>query len=99
MVWSCFGVMPISSTVGITDGISLVLGAGVAYSDDYWGPSGWNHYFANASLPIELNCRATLTPYIGYLGAPDGWVVDGIFSNGQPQSDILHGGVALTVSF
>ena len=84
----------------LTDSISFVLGGGVAYSDGYFGGSGWNHYFASASLPIALNCRTTLTPYIGYLGATDGMIVDGInVGVGGPQSDILHGGVSLTVSF
>jgi hypothetical protein len=85
--------------VSLTDDISLVLGAGVAYSDGYWDGSGWNHYYATASLPISLNCRTTLTPYIGYIGGPDTWIVDGIFGGIEPQSDILHGGVALSVSF
>lgn len=114
----------IERTFGITDTVSLVLGAGVGFADGYWdagavglvpsptvlpgavgfGPSstgsGWNHYFITASLPIELNCRATLTPYLGYNGAPDGWLVDGINAGVDgPQSDILHGGVSLSVSF
>ncbi len=106
----------LEKTFGITDAVSLVLGAGVGYSDGYYGPgtvygglvpnaftprdSGWNHYYITASLPIELNCRATLTPYIGYNGGPDTWIVDGINAGvGGPQSDILHGGVSLSVSF
>ena len=84
---------------GLTDDVALVLGAGVAFSDGYWGPSGWNHYYLNASLPITLNCRTTLTPYIGYVGAPDTWVVDGIVGGIAPQSDVLHGGVSMSVSF
>ncbi len=94
---------------GLTDNISLVLGTGVGYSDNYFHPavpnfstprdSGWNHYYVTASLPIELNCRTTLTPYIGYVGGPDSWIVDGINVTGDPQSDILHGGVTLSVSF
>lgn len=94
---------------GLTDNISLVLGAGVGYSDGYFNPlvpngstprdSGWNHYYVTASLPITLNCRTTLTPYIGYNGGPDSWIVDGINPTGDPQSDILHGGVSLSVSF
>jgi len=96
---------------------NLVLNAGMAYSDNYFGgnmnggglaerASGWNHYYIRASLPIELNCRTTLTPYIGYNGAPDGWIQDGNGGGGQSggaagfnQSDILHGGVSLNVSF
>jgi hypothetical protein len=91
---------------GVTDSISLVLGAGVGYSDGYFDfvgatGSGWNHYYVTASLPIALNCRTTLTPYIGYNGAPDTWIADGInvSSMGIDQSDILHGGVTLSVSF
>lgn len=91
-------------------GLNLVLGGGVAYSDNYWGTlptaqsggrsSGWNHYYFSAALPIELNCRATLTPFIGYSGAPDGWLADGINAVGiGSQSDILHGGVTLSVNF
>lgn len=83
----------------LTDDVSLVLGAGVTYTDGYWGPSGWNNYYLTASLPISLNCRTTLTPYIGYVGAPDTWVVDGIFGTNDAQSDVLHGGVSVNVSF
>lgn len=91
---------------GVTDSISLVLGAGVGYSDGYFDfvgatGSGWNHYYATASLPIELNGRTTLTPYIGFNGATNGMIADGITSPtvGVAQSDILHGGVTLSVSF
>lgn len=84
---------------GLTDNVSLVLATGVGYSDGYWIGSGWNHYYVTASLPIQLNCRTVLTPYIGYNGGPDTWVVDGIFGADSPQSDILHGGVSLQVSF
>lgn len=87
----------------------LVLAGGVAYADNYWGTlplantthsSGWNNYYITAALPIELNCRATVTPYIGYNGAPEGWLADGINPVGiGPQSDILHGGVSVSVSF
>jgi hypothetical protein len=86
-------------TFALTDAIGLTLGAGVTYSDGYWGPSGWNNYYLRASLPIALNCRTTLTPYIGYVGGPDTWVVDGAFGADSPQSDILTGGVSLSVSF
>ncbi len=63
------------------------------------GTSGWNHYYVTASLPVELNCRTTLTPYIGYNGSPDGFLTDGIGAGQGAQSDILHGGVSLSVSF
>ena len=92
-------------------GHALVLAGGVAYADNYWGTapnaqtggrsSGWNHYYLNASLPIKLNCRTTLTPYIGYVGAPDSWLMDGApnWFGLAGQSDVLHGGVNLSVSF
>jgi len=82
-----------------TESVGFVWGAGLAYSDGYWGMSNWNHYYLTASLPIALNCRATITPYIGFAGAPTGWAVDGIIGGDSPQSDILHGGVSLSVSF
>jgi hypothetical protein len=92
-------------------GLPLVLSAGVAFADNYWGAapgtqtggraSGWNHYFLRASMPIELNCRTVLTPYMGYVGAPEGWLMDGApdWANRPAQSDLLHGGVNLKVSF
>lgn len=93
----------IEKTFGISDNVSLVVGAGIGYSDNYFfknnGASGWNHYYVSASLPIELNCRTTLTPYIGYNGSPAGYVTNGIGAGLGPQSDILHGGVSLSVSF
>jgi hypothetical protein len=92
----------IEKTFGISDNVSLVVGAGLGYSDGYSNDnSGWSHYYVTAALPIELNCRATLTPYVGYNGGPDGYIVDGIqgIPNREDQSDILHGGVSLSVSF
>jgi hypothetical protein len=99
-------------------GQQLVLGGGVAYADNYWGAapnlqnggrsSGWNHYYLRASLPVELNCRTVITPYLGYTGAPDSWLLDGApywggfsgqWGGFSGQSDILHGGVTVSVSF
>jgi hypothetical protein len=92
-------------------GLPLVLTGGVAFSDNYWGSapsrqtggrtSGWNHYFLRASMPIELNCRTVVTPYVGYLGAPEGWLMDGApdWANRPAQSDLLHGGLNLKVAF
>lgn len=98
----------VEKSFGLTDSISLVLGAGVGYSDNYFSAltandSDWNHYYVTASLPIQLNCRTTLTPYIGYNGnggAAGSWVTSGVNPTGvDPQGDILHGGVSLSVSF
>jgi len=98
----------VSKTFGITDNISLILGAGVGYSDNYFDAgddgasnTGWNHWYASASLPIILNCRTTLTPYIGYTGGGNGWIVkdNAIDEALSDQDDILHGGVSLSVTF
>ncbi|MEM7697181.1 MAG: hypothetical protein AAF236_02115 [Verrucomicrobiota bacterium] len=93
----------------LTDSVSLVLEAGVGYSDDYWvhyWNSGWAHYYGKASLPIKLNCRATLTPYIGFNGGMDDNAFGfessdslDIFGNGAGGGDVLHGGISLSVSF
>jgi hypothetical protein len=92
-------------------GQEFVLGGGVTYADNYWGAapalqsggrsSGWNHYYLRAAMPVELNCRTVITPYLGYAGAPDGWLLDGAPYWGAfaGQSDILHGGVTVSVSF
>lgn len=71
--------------------------------------SGWNSYFIEAALPIAVGRCATLTPYIGYSGAPSGWVADGklgIDSAGNGDgiqnanaNDVFHGGVSLEVGF
>lgn len=100
----------IEKSFGITDNISLVLGTGVGYSDNYWvhyWNQGWAHYYVNASLPIQLNCRATLTPYIGFNGGMDDNIFgfessDSLFAgpgNSSGGGDVLHGGVKISVSF
>ncbi|MGB0153762.1 MAG: hypothetical protein ACPGFB_07000 [Verrucomicrobiales bacterium] len=88
----------------VTDTLDLVVGVGLAYDDGYKGVSDLSHYYVTAALPIELNCRATLTPYVAYQGAPTGWAAD-IAATGsgtdatEGQGDILRGGVSLSVSF
>ncbi|MEO0414202.1 MAG: hypothetical protein AAF226_04520, partial [Verrucomicrobiota bacterium] len=68
--------------------------------------SGWNNYYLRAALPIALNCRATVTPYIAYNGTPDTWIADGINNAvgypaglGNGGNDAIHGGVSLSVDF
>ena len=50
----------------------VVLGAGIAYDDGYKSASNWSHYYVTASTTFELNCRASVTPYVTYMGAPTG---------------------------
>ena len=92
----------LEKTFEISDTMSLVVGGGAGYSDNYWVHllnTGWAHYYAKASLPIQLNCRTTLTPYIGYNGGINAEFnsADTLFSAGG--GDVLHGGVSLSVSF
>lgn len=93
-----------AKSIELRDNIGLDLSAGVAYNDDLWGTlfatgSGFNHYYFRAGLPIALNCRATLTPYIGYNGTPDGWKADGVGLPIWNRNDAFHGGVSLRVNF
>ena len=82
--------------IALCDVASLVVSGGVGYHDGYYfnvpGTHDWSHYYINAAIPIELNCRATLTPYLGYQGVQQ-W---GVFF---PQGDALHAGVSLNVNF
>ncbi len=91
----------IEKAFGITDSVSLVLGVGIGWSDGYLQDniSNWNHYYATASLPIQLNCRTTLTPYIGYNGDPGGWTALDEADGPSLNADVLHAGVSLAVSF
>ena len=76
----------------VTDTVSLVVGAGISYQDDYFSAGGdWNHVYVQASLPIALRSNVTLEPYIAGL-----WALDAIEAI---QDDIVHGGVSLSVSF
>lgn len=85
----------IEKAFSVTDSLELVVGAGLAYDDGYKGVSDLSHYYVTASTTFELNCRASVTPYVSYQGAPTGWAADGYGG----QSDILYGGVSLSVSF
>lgn len=99
----------LQKSYGLTDNVSLVLETGVGYSDDYWvhyWNSGWAHYYAKASFPIKLNCRATLTPYIGFNGGMDDNIGGfessdslGLTGNGAGGGDVFHSGISLNVTF
>ena len=90
----------LEKTIGLTDKMSLVLACGVGFVDSFIYPqTGFNHYYLSASFPIRLNCRATLTPYVGYFGNIDDAI--GTQIGGPPGlfDDNLHGGVSLSVTF
>ena len=73
--------------------------------------SAWHSYFIRAALPIALNCRATLSPYVEYNGTPGGWSGDGMHGTYRGQllnyplglnanrNDVFFGGVSLNVNF
>ena len=99
--------LALGKTVDLTDRLSLALSGGVLYTDNVWPggsgsnrASGWNNYYLEAGLPIDLNCRATLTPYLGYNGTPDTWMADGINGVfGANANDVLYWGIRLGVDF
>ncbi|MGI9242456.1 MAG: TorF family putative porin, partial [Verrucomicrobiales bacterium] len=41
-------------SIELSDRISLDLGTGIGYGDQYYGVSGFNHVFVTASLPIAI---------------------------------------------
>ena len=101
-----------SKDIDINDRMTLQLSGGALMSDNYWPfdlsggarrrSSGWNSYYLQAALPIELNCRTTLTPYIAYNGSPDTWIADGVRSLAVPggnANDVFYGGISLRVNF
>ena len=98
-------------SICITDCLSLDLSAAVLHTDNVWNAavnntnqsSGWNSYYLEAALPINVGRCATLTPYIGYNGTPDGWVGDGVvgYTDGgnQNENDVFLGGVRFNFQF
>ncbi len=98
----------LEKSIGLTDNISLVLAGGVGYLDGgnetdgaYQNGTGWNHYYARASFPIELNCRATLTPYVEYHNRGSGLETDEYYGGGGSgvEDNNISAGVALSVTF
>ncbi len=91
----------LEKNIAVTDTIGLLLAGGAGYLDGTLDNplngqvgSGWNHYFLKASLPIMLNCRTTLTPYVAYRSE---LLFNG--STDEAEGDNVHSGVSLTVTF
>lgn len=86
----------LEKTIPLCGKSDLVLGGEVGYHDGFYfsvpSSSGWSHYSVKASLPVKLNCRTTVTPFIEYTGVQQ-W---GVYFR---QGDALHGGVSVNVSF
>jgi hypothetical protein len=111
-----------SSTIVITDSISLVPFANVGYGHNMnwqfnrngnvaggsWGGqnslTGWTAITTGIQLPIKLNSRATLTPYIAgnlALGSlqNQGQAARNAGAPDTPYKSVLFGGVTLSVRF
>jgi len=83
----------LSKEIGITDSVSLVLSGSIGYHDGaFYNNSGWSDYNLGVALPIELNCAATLTPFIAYNGVQQ-------WNQFNGQGDALYGGISLNVKF
>lgn len=107
-----FHTFGLAKSFNIFQCTSLDLSAEVGYADSFWsglglnnGGSGFNHYLLKAALPVALNNRATLTPYVAYNGTPDGWAADnlnpgtfGLFE-GPNFNDVFFGGISLGINF
>ena len=86
-------------------------GVGNVQNGNWGNDSGWHSYYVGASLPIQLNCRATLTPFVQYNGTPDGWTGDGMYHStfgglfpasmglNANHNDVFFGGISLSVDF
>ena len=101
-----FHTAGLATSIPIFKCTSLDLSGEVTYNDDVLGDrSGFHNYLLKAALPVALNNRATLTPYIAYNGTPDGWSADGVdtgfFGNRVDPNfnDVFFGGVSIGVNF
>ncbi len=81
-----------SKGIDLTDCLSLGLGAGVSYGDNYFGVNGWNHAFATAGITWMMTEAAALDLYIG-----GNFTLDELEALGE--DDDVHGGVSVSVGF
>jgi len=111
-----------STTIAVTDSISIVPFANIGYGKNLnwqfarnggiaggsWGGqnniTGWTAITTGIQLPIKLNSRATLTPYIAGnlpLGATENLGGTARTANfpDTPYKSVLFGGVTLSVRF
>jgi hypothetical protein len=96
--------LDLSGGVVYTDNVWSPAGFPAPAPGNVNGPTrsaGWNNYYLEAALPIVVGRCATLTPYLGYNGTPDGWQADGVQNGiiGANENDVFHGGVRLGVKF
>jgi hypothetical protein len=98
-----------NTSIAITDSISLVPFFNVGYGKNFAFQfnkviaqdfTGWTAINTGFRLPIKLNSRATLTPYIAG-NLPIGVTGDNFVTatHDTPFKSVLHGGVTLSVRF
>lgn len=81
-----------SKSIPITDSVSLEIGGGISYADNYYGINSFNHAFVTAGPSISLTERASLDIYIG-----GNFPLDDLADAGE--DDDIHGGASITVEF
>jgi hypothetical protein len=95
-----------NTNIAITDSISLVPFVNVGYGKNFaWqlvrsqnNFTGWTAVTAGFRLPVKLNSRATLTPYIA-VNAPMGQLDNSPVMPANTTQPVVFGGVNLSVRF
>ena len=95
-----------NTNIAITDSISLVPFVNVGYGKNFaWqlvrsqdNFTGWTAVTAGFRLPVKLNSRATLTPYIA-VNSPLGQLDNDAFAPRNTTQPVVFGGVSLSVRF
>ena len=95
-----------NTNIAITDSISLVPFVNVGYGKNFaWqlvrsqnNFTGWTAVTAGFRLPVKLNSRATLTPYIA-VNAPMGQLDNSAAMPRNTTQPVVFGGVNLSVRF
>jgi len=95
-----------NTSISITDSISLVPFVNVGYGKNFgWqltrnatNPTGWTAVTAGFRLPVKLNSRATLTPYIA-VNSPLGQLDNSTVMPANTTQAVVFGGVSLSVRF
>lgn len=93
-------------TIEISEKMALEIGSTVGYWDFGGNEAGVSHRQYTASLPIQINCQLTVTPYLSYIdsmqGGPTHYAgpnAGGLFPNGSSPGDKFIGGVSVGMVF
>lgn len=83
--------LAVSSSLELTDGISLEPAVSLGHSSNYYAADGLSHVGLAVALPITLTESATLTPHVS--------AVLPLEALEEGQDNLLYGGISLSVSF